>query len=193
MPILYNKKNNKNSPTQPTQPAPATTEANQEMGFGFNQSDKARDIGVSRQSGKTVFVGEGLDAPVNETPKQQQILQYKNIRTGNQPSIEDLKGNIMYHPGRKNPVDVSNYTEADYIRDATMRLQNVSGDNWKYSRIGDKLVQQRGDPTNYTKNMYSTGQFYVTDAEGNVVGEPNYPRGMDYQKSLILSNPNIIK
>ena len=151
---------------------------------------KMFDQGVSRQSGKAVFVGEGAEAPITETPKRNQIYDYKKVGVqGGKDyiSIDDLKTNPAYNPNRTNPVDISSYTDADYIKDAQTRLQQRRGDNWRYIQVGNRLYTQQAQPTNYYRNEYSTGQYFITDDKGNVVEPSQYPSYIDYNKNLVVS------
>lgn len=176
MPILYDNKN-KNATSQVSE---------------FSNTDKQLDKGVSRQSGKTVFVGGGAEAPLSETPKKYGVTEYQKVGTKgarDYATVDDFKKNVAYHPGRKEPIDVSAYTDDDYVRDAQARLQKEHGENWKYTKVGNRYYRQQGRPTDYVKNEYSTGQFYLTDKQGNVVNKEDYPSYFDYQENLIVDQP----
>ena len=151
--ILYNKKKYQQGGVTPME--------DNTLGIVDIDKAKAMDTGVSRQSGRTVFVGPGLDAPPNEVPVAKDVYDYKKVGVKGAKdyiNVDDLKSNPAYDTRRKNYTDSTNYTEADYIRDANARLQQqYGGENWRYKQVGNRLYTQQAKPTDYKKYEYSTG------------------------------------
>jgi hypothetical protein len=167
-------------------------EAKQEGGQ-FTEADKKLDQGVSRQSGKTVFVGPGLDAPMDETPQASQVYSYERIGTKGQlptgRSLEEIKMLNPYYRRAKqtgqSQEQIADWTDQQFIEEAQGKLPKGQ----IYQQHAGRYFAAQPQQTDYTQHQYSTGQFYMTDRAGNVVPANKYPSGFQYNPNLVVESP----
>ncbi len=163
------------------------------------QQQRKVDPNISTQNNKNVFVGQGLSAPFDETPKASQVYSYERVGTqGKAPvgrSTEDLKNLNPYYRRYQaqlanNPNAVPNekiagWTDQQYIDEAAGKLPGGQ----TYQQHAGRYFAVQPQQTDYTKHGYSTGQFYVTDRAGNVVPRTDYPESMQYNPNLVVDAP----